>query len=349
MGMQMSESDHSPASMSESTELALPTLSDVTRAAERLAGLAVATPLLSHPFLNDLLGGRVYLKCENLQRTGSFKFRGAYNALAALDASTRAKGIVAISSGNHAQGVAEAARLFGVPATIVMPSDAPVAKRERTLRSGARVVDYDRASEDREAIAAEIIAKEGGTLIHPYDNPNVVAGQGTIGWEIVASLRADGVVPDAILIPCGGGGLSGGIGVAIRDAFRETEIVVVEPEGFDDTARSLATGARQSNPKTTGSVCDGLLAPTPGAIGFALNCKHGADSLTVNDAEALAAVAFAFHELKLVVEPSGAVAIATMLSERFDVRGKTVVAVITGGNIDQTMLQHALASTQTSS
>jgi len=362
--------------MNETIEPALPTLADVTRAAERLerfqakwkpvrrpetrqiidleprsdsvrngsalAGFAVATPLVSHPSLDELIGGRVFLKCENLQRTGSFKFRGAYNALAALDPLARANGIVAVSSGNHAQGVAEAARLFEVPVTIVMPSDAPAGKMARTRRSGARVVEYDRGTESRDEIAAGILAEEGGTLIHPFDHPNVVAGQGTVGLEIVAAMRAAGTVPDAVLIPCGGGGLSGGIGIAIRDAYGEAAIVLVEPEGFDDYARSLAVGERQSNQKTAGSVCDGLLAPTPGAIGFALNRKHGASGLTVSDAEALAAVAFAFNELKLVVEPSGAVALAAMLSGRFDGRGRTVVAVLTGGNIDPAMMNRAL-------
>lgn len=331
--------------MNTSTDPVAPTLADVSQAAVRLAGLAVATPLISHPFLNDLVGGQVFLKCENLQRTGSFKFRGAYNALAALDSHVRAKGIVAISSGNHAQGVAEAARLFGAPATIIMPSDAPASKMARTLRSGARVVEYDRGRENRDEIAAGIVAEEGGTLIHPFDHPNVVAGQGTIGSEIVAAMREARTQPEAILIPCGGGGLSGGIGIAVREAYPNAAIVLVEPEGFDDYRRSLAAGERQSNSKPAGSVCDGLLAPTPGALGFALNRKHGASGLTVTDVESLAAVAFAFNELKLVVEPSGAVAIAALLSRRFDASGRIVVAVITGGNIDQAMLERALAST----
>lgn len=319
-------------------------MADIDRAAERLAGFAVATPLLSHPALDEAAGGRVFLKCENLQRTGSFKFRGAYNALASLDPAVRGKGIVAISSGNHAQGVAEAARLFGIKATIVMPVDAPAIKKARTLRSGARIVDYDRASEDRDEIAARIIADEGGTLIHPFDNPYVVAGQGTIGREIVASMGESGVVPDAVLIPCGGGGLSGGTGLAIRDAWRQTDLILVEPEGFDDYGRSLAVGEIRANAKTTGSVCDGLLAPSPGTIGFPLNRAHGAVALTVSDAEALAAVAFAFNELKLVVEPSGAVALAALLSRRYDAEGRNIVAVITGGNIDEAMLSRALAT-----
>lgn len=330
--------------MTPSEDQALPTLADVVIAAERLSEVAVVSPLISHPFLNEAVGGRIFLKCENLQRTGSFKFRGAYNALAALDPLVRAKGIVAISSGNHAQGVAEAARLFGVPATIVMPADAPASKTARTLRSGAEVVAYDRASENRDEIAARIMAERGGTLVHPFDHPNVVAGQGTIGREIVLTLCEAGVVPDAILIPCGGGGLSGGIGIAFRNAYCDADIVLVEPEAFDDYGRSLASGERQSNARTAGSVCDGLLAPMPGAIGFALNRRHGAKSLTISDEEALAAVAFAFNELKLVVEPSAAAALAAMLFGRFDVRGHTVVAVITGGNIDEVMLIRALAT-----
>jgi len=322
----------------------LPTIADIRRAAERIAGHAVATPLLSHPFLDETVGGRIFLKCENLQRTGSFKFRGAYNTLAALDPAVRAKGVVAISSGNHAQGVAEAARIFGVSATIVMPADAPAIKKARTLRSGATVVDYDRMTEDREAVGARVLAEQGGTLIHPYDNADVVAGQGTTGLEIVAALAGLGVAPDAVLIPCSGGGLSSGIGVAVRDSHPATELMLVEPEGFDDYARSLAAGAILANEKTSGSVCDGLLSQSPGKISFALNRANRAHALTVSDREALAAVAFAFNELKLVVEPSGAVTLAALLSGRFDAEGRAVVAVLSGGNIDQAMLARALAT-----
>jgi threonine dehydratase len=319
-----------------------PTIADVRRAAERLAGLALPTPLLSYPLLDEMTGGRVFLKCENLQRTGSFKFRGAYNAIASLEPKVRAQGIVAVSSGNHAQGVAEAARLLGVSATIVMPADAPAMKRVRTLRSGARIVDYDRASEDREAVAARLLAEEGGTLIHPFDNPQVIAGQGTVGLEIVAGLAAIGITPEALLIPCGGGGLSSGVGLAVRDAYPEVELALIEPEGFDDYGRSLLAGQILANAGSSGSVCDGLLSQSPGQIGFAINRAHGAHGLTVEDGEALAAVAFAFNELKLVVEPSGAVALAALQSGRFDVRGRNVVAVISGGNIDAALLNRAL-------
>jgi threonine dehydratase len=320
-----------------------PTIADIRRAGERIAGEAVRTPLLASSFLDERVGGRVLLKCENLQRTGSFKFRGAYNALACLDPAVRAKGIVAVSSGNHAQGVAEAARVFGVPATIVMPADAPEAKRKRTERSGATILAYDRASEDREAVAARVIAEQGGTLVHPYDDPNVIAGQGTVGFEIAADAGAMGLAPDMVVVPCGGGGLSAGIGVAIRASYPACEIVLVEPEGFDDYGRSLREGRIVANATQAGSVCDALMAVSPGAIGFGLNRANRARAVMVSDAEALAAVAFAFAELKLVVEPGGAVALAAILSGRLDCRGRTVAVVLSGGNIDAAMLERALA------
>jgi threonine dehydratase len=326
-----------------STEPEVPAIADVRLAAARIAGRAVATPLLSNAYLDERVRGRVLLKCETLQRTGSFKFRGACNAIAAIPAEERAKGVVAVSSGNHAQGVAEAARLFGIPATIVMPSDAPAIKRLRTERSGAVIVDYDRKTEDREAIAARILAERGGTLIHPYNDTLVIAGQGTIGLEIVADCERHGISPDAVLVPCGGGGLSAGVGLAIRSEFADTPVWLVEPEGFDDYARSLQAGRDVQNTLAAGSVCDALLAPSPGPIGFALNRKNASGAISVSDREALAAVAFAFRELKLVVEPGGAVALAALLAGRFDCRDRTVVAVLSGGNIDETMLQRALA------
>jgi threonine dehydratase len=321
----------------------LPSIADVRKAAERIAGEAVRTPLVSSPILDELTGGRILLKCENLQRTGSFKFRGACNALAALDAATRARGVVAISSGNHAQGIAEAARLFGVKSTIVMPADAPAIKRERTARSGATIVDYDRATEDRESAGAAVLEREGGTLVHPYNDPNVIAGQGTIGLEIVADAQDLGLPPDAVLAACSGGGMSAGIGVAVRSTLAKAAMILVEPAGFDDYARSLAAGAPVSNARQAGSVCDALLSPSPGSIGFALNRKHGARALAVTDEDALAAVAFAFRELKLVVEPGGAVGLAALLSGRFDARGRVVAVVLSGGNIDEAVLFRALA------
>jgi threonine dehydratase len=319
-----------------------PTIADARRAAGRIASHAVRTPLIDSPELDEAAGARVLIKAENLQRTGSFKFRGAYNAVAALTEDRRQSGVVAVSSGNHAQGVAEAARIFGIRATIVMPPDAPAMKRERTVRSGARIIAYDRSSEDRDAVAARVVAERGGVLIHPYNDPDVIAGQGTAGLEIAEDCAARGIRPDMVVVPCGGGGLSSGIGLAVRDRFPAASIVLVEPEGFDDYARSLASGRLETNPKTAGSVCDALLAPSPGPIGFSINRANGAIAVAVSDAEALAAVAFAFRELKLVVEPGGAVALAALLSGRLEVRDRTVVLVISGGNIDPPVLRRAL-------
>lgn len=324
-------------------DVAPPTVDDVHRAAGRIAGYAVRTPLQTSPALDERTGGRVFLKCETLQRTGSFKFRGAFNALSALEPARRAAGVVAVSSGNHGQGVAEAARLLGVRATVVMPAGAPAVKRARTERSGARVVTYDRATEDREAIARQILAEEGSVLVHPFNDPYVIAGQGTAGLEIAEDLGAIGMVPDALLVPCGGGGLSAGVGLAIRASFPDTEVVVVEPEGFDEYGRTLRENRVVTNSRTTGSVCDALLSATPGEIGLSVNRRNHAEGVSVTDDEALAAVAWAFRELKLVVEPGGAVALAALLSGRYDARGKIVVLVLSGGNVDEDMLARALA------
>ncbi len=327
------------ASSNESVSVA-----DIRRAAGRIVGEAVRTPLLRSALLDERVGGRVLLKCENLQRTGSFKFRGALNAIAALTPEGRARGVIAVSSGNHAQGVAEAARLFGISATIVMPADAPAIKRERTIRSGAKVVAYDRASEDREAVAARIMAEQGCVLIHPFNDAKVIAGQGTAGLEVAADCLAAGVEPDCVVLPCGGGGLSAGIGLALRDAFPAIDVTLVEPAGFDDTARSLAAGTPVPNAVSSGSVCDALLSLAPGAISFAINQKNGARAISVTDEEALAAVAFAFRELKMVVEPGGAVALASLLSGQLDAANRTVVVMLSGGNVDEPMLLRALAA-----
>ena len=320
-----------------------PTIADIRAAAARIAGEAIRTPLLASPALGERLGGRIFLKCENLQRTGSFKFRGAYNALAALGHEQRRHGVVAVSSGNHAQGVAEAARLFGVASTIVMPADAPATKRAGVVNCGGRIVDYTRASEDRDAVAAALIAREGGALVHPYNDPLVIAGQGTIGLEIVEDAERLGFRPDAVLVPCGGGGLSAGIGVAMRAVASSTAIFVVEPRDFDDYGRSLAAGAIVANRSASGSICDALLAPSPGSIGFALNRRNLTGAFAVGDDEALAAVAVAARVLKLVVEPGGAVALAALLFGRYDCRDKSVVVVLSGGNVDEAMLTRALA------
>ncbi|MCX5519658.1 threonine/serine dehydratase [Kaistia defluvii] len=321
-----------------------PTIDDIRMAAKRIAAEAVRTPLLSSTALDEITGGRVYLKCESLQRTGSFKFRGAYNAVASLSEAERAHGVVASSSGNHAQGIAEAARLFGVPATIVMPHDAPSSKRDGTRRRGASIVDYNRATDDRDALTASIVAETGAELIHPYNDGRVIAGQGTIGLEIVEDLARRGEQADIVMVPCGGGGMSAGISLAIAAESPGTQVYLAEPEGFDDYARSLASGSVQRNARTNGSICDALMARQPGAIGFAINRATGAHAVSISDAEALAAVAFAFRTLKLVVEPGGAAALAGLLSGRIDARGKTVAILLSGGNIDPDVLERALAA-----
>ncbi|GAA6154822.1 threonine/serine dehydratase [Pyruvatibacter sp. HU-CL02332] len=312
-------------------------------AAARLHGQSVVTPLLRNDVLDKRVGGRVFLKAENLQHIGAFKFRGAYTALSRLEEDVRAKGVVAWSSGNHAQGVAMAARAFGVRATIVMPHDAPAAKRERTIALGADVVGFDRASENRQEIATAI-SKEGGQVkIAPYDDIDVMSGQGTVGMEIVQQLGAAGHVADQVLVPCGGGGLTAGLSTAMKALSAETRIITVEPDGFDDTRRSLAAGHRCQNPSTTGSICDALLAPRPGELTFEVNRKNICEGVAVSDAEVAHAMRFAFHQLKLVLEPGGAVALAALLNGSVDAKGQTSVAVLSGGNADAELFADVLA------
>ncbi len=321
----------------------LPDFSDVLAARSRLEGHAVITPLLRSEALDALTGGRILLKPECLQRTGTFKFRGAFNRLSMIPEADRSRGVVACSSGNHAQGVAEAARILGMPATIVMPSDAPALKRQRTEASGATVIAYDRETEDREAIAAQLCSERGATLVHPYDDAGVMAGQGTAGAELVEQAAAFGMVPDVVLTPCGGGGLTAGLALALQELAPGAELGTVEPEGFDDTARSLAAHERLANERAGGSVCDALLSPMPGKLTFRINEPRLSHALVVSDAEALAAVAFAFRELKLVVEPGGAVALAAVLSRHLPVAGRTVALVLSGGNVEPAMMARALA------
>src|SRR5262245_415090 len=312
----------------------LPTAADVDAAAQRLKGVALRTPLVASPVLDALTGGRVFLKCETLQRTGSFKFRGAYNKLSSIPQDRRAGGVVAFSSGNHAQGVAAAAQLLSMPAVIVMPRDAPRPKRERTEALGAEVVLYDRAREDREAIARGIAERRGATLVPPYDDPLVIAGQGTTGREIVEDLAAQGLVPDLVAVTASGGGLTAGIALAVKARLPQARLYTVEPEGFDDHARSFKSGQREKNAALSGTICDALMAQTPGELTFEINRVLVGDGAAVSDQEVATAVAFAFRELKLVVEPGGAVALAALLAGKIDVRGKVAVAVLSGGNVD---------------
>ena len=316
----------------------VPSFVDIAAAAERLAGVVRTTPLLQSEALDALVGGRVLLKAELLQHTGSFKFRGAYNAISRSEAAA----VVAYSSGNHAQGVARAARLLGRQATIVMPADAPAIKIESTRAHGAEVRLYNRNSESREAIGAELAASTGAALIKPYDDPLIIAGQGTAGLEIAEQARGLGLVPDAALIPCGGGGLTAGCSLALAELCPGIELFTVEPEGFDDTRRSLAGGARQSNPADGRSICDALLAPCPGEVTFEINRRLLAGGLAAGDDAAVRAMAFAFRHLKLVVEPGGAIALAALLAGAFEARGRTVAVMLSGGNVDPDVFAAAL-------
>lgn len=322
---------------------ALPTAADVAAAARRLAGIALHTPLISSPVLDTATGGRVFLKAETLQRTGSFKFRGAYNKLATIAPERRAGGVVAFSSGNHAQGVAAAAQLLGMPAVIVMPADAPQPKRERTAALGAEVVLYDRAKEDREAIARGIAERRGAVLVPPYDDPMVIAGQGTAGREIVEDLAAAGLRPDLVVVNASGGGLAAGIALAVREAASEAQLYTAEPAGFDDHARSFRSGRRETNDALSGSICDALMSPSPGRITFEINRNLVGQGVAATDEEVARAVAFAFRELKLVVEPGGAVGLAALLAGKLDVRGKVAVAVLSGGNVDPELFHRLVA------
>ena len=322
----------------------VPTIDDVNSAAERIRGEAVRTPLLRSDALDQMVGKNVFLKPECLQRTGSFKFRGAYNAISQLSKDECNKGIVASSSGNHAQGVAEAARLFGANATIIMPSDAPKMKVHRTQASGAEIVYYDRASEDRDLAVAEFMNEKGGVFIHPFNNPNVIAGQGTVGLEVAEDLQNMGLELDHMVICTGGGGLTSGVTLAIKHHFPDAKIYSSEPAGFDDYARSLKSGTIETNDSTAGSVCDAVISPSPGPIGFEINRKYLFDGLVVTDEEALDAVRFAFEELKLVVEPGGAVALASVIKYARDWDGTVVALTLSGGNVDPAMFDRAISN-----
>lgn len=315
---------------------------DVRKAAERLQGRAVVTPLLDYPLVSERLGFRLLIKAETLQLTGSFKFRGACNRLLAAQAADPSlRAVVAFSSGNHAQGVAAAARLLGLKATIVMPSDAPAIKVANTKGYGAEVVLYERRSEDREAIARAIAAKEGGLIVPPYDDPFIIAGQGTVGLEICSQSLALKAKPDVVMAPCSGGGLVAGVALAVKDQFADAAIYAAEPAGFDDLSRSLAAGERLANQGKTPSICDALMAERPGALTFPIHRQLLAGSRVVSDDAVLDAMNFALRHLKLVVEPGGAAALAGALAMRRELSNKTVAIVCSGGNADPEMIKRA--------
>jgi threonine dehydratase len=317
--------------------------SAVIAAAQRIKGHAVRTPLLENSRLNERVGGRVLIKPECLQHSGSFKFRGAYNRLSQLDEAARRAGVVAWSSGNHAQGVADAARRLGIAATIVMPADAPTIKAANTRALGATIVPYDRRHESREAIATAIADERGAVLVPSFDDPHIIAGQGTVGLEIAEQARALGAAPESVLVCCGGGGLIAGTATALADAVPGARVYSVEPAGFDDTARSLVAGEAISNDPDASSICDALLAPSPGSLTFPINQRLLAGGLVVTDDEVRGAMRFAFETLKLVVEPAGAVALAALLSGRIDAKDRTTAVVLSGGNVDPELFAKVIA------
>lgn len=311
-----------------------PKFEDVQAAADMLKDKAIRTPLLKSTVLDQRCAADVFLKVESLQRTGSFKFRGAYNAIANLSPEQRAVGIIACSSGNHAQGIAAAAKLFDAKATIVMPDDAPELKISRTRELGAEIVFYNREHGDRDQTSAQVLDERGGTFIHPFNNFHVIAGQGTVGLEIVDEMHDMDRTLDRVLVCTGGGGLTAGVGLAVHERFPNAKIHPVEPEGFDDYRRSLISGKLEKNERTSGSVCDAIITPSPGAIGFEINRDLLDEGIVISDNEALNAVQFAYEELKLVVEPGGAAALAGLLQKSDSWCGETIAVVISGGNVD---------------
>ncbi len=320
-----------------------PTLADIEAARDRIAAEAKVTPLIGSAAIDKRLGGRVLFKCETLQRIGAFKFRGAYNAISQVDRKVFPGGVVACSSGNHAQGVAEAARLLGHAALIVMPADAPRLKIEGTKSAGAEVVLYNRETQDREEIAARYQRERKAAFIHPFDNFDVICGQGTAGLEAMMQAKAFGLTPDVVLAPCSGGGLSTGIATAVKALAPSAEIYAVEPEAFDDLARSLESGTRESNRLASGSICDALMASSSSDLTFSLAKARLSGSLRVSDAEVKEAMRVAFSELKLVVEPGGAAAFAALLAGRIRLDGRTAVVVLSGGNVDPIAFAEILA------
>jgi threonine dehydratase len=321
-----------------------PTADDVQDAARLLHGQAVLTPLLRCPALDDITGATVLLKPEMLQVTGSFKFRGAFNRLARIAPAERGRGVVAWSSGNHAQGVAEAARRLGIQAAIVMPSDAPAVKVANTQALGAEIIFYDRATEDRELIGRRLCQQRGAILVPSYDDPHIIAGQGTVGLEIGQQAASLGLTVDECLVPCSGGGLATGTALGLQATFPGAAVRTVEPAGFDDFARSLAAGERLRNLRTAGSACDALLAVTPGDLTFPLGRRVLSGGISVTDAAAFAAMRYAFSRLRLVLEPGGAVALAALLTGAADWRGRTVAVVLSGGNVDPAAFAAVLGS-----
>lgn len=318
------------------------TLNDVQAAAKRLSGVAISTPLLNNQELDRRAGAQVFYKPESLQHIGAFKFRGAYNRLVQLSVAERARGVVAFSSGNHAQGIAYAAKLLGIRASIVMPADAPKIKLAGTRALGAEVRLYDRHKESREQIAADIAAEQGSILVPAFDDPDIIAGQGSCGLELLEQLQARELRADRVLCPVGGGGLLAGVTVACKGIDPAIKVSAVEPEHFDDHRLSREAGKRVKIDGTATTLCDSLMATSPGELTWAINGELVDDFITVSEEEVEHAISFAFRYLKLVVEPGGAVPLAALLQEKLDFRRQTIALIISGGNIDQETLQRCL-------
>ncbi len=322
------------------TNLPIPTAEDVLDARRILEGVAVKTPILRSERLDRLVGASVFVKCENLQHTGAFKFRGAFNCLSRLDRQAYPGGVVAYSTGNHGQAIATVGRMLNIPATIVMPSDAPTVKIAKARENGAEIVLYDRNSQSREDIAAQIAAQSPVAVVPPGDDPFIIAGQGTAAAEGLAQIGIADVT--TILVPCGGGGLAAGTCLATNAMGSPAEVWAVEPEDFDDTRRSLASGQREVNAALSGSLCDALLAPTPAELPFSINRKRLSRVLTVSDQDVLRAIRFSYEEFRLVAEPGGVIALASVLRNPELVRGKTVLVIVSGGNVDPAVFKQAL-------
>jgi len=315
----------------------------IEAARERMLNYVRVTPLLSSPFIDELAGRKVFVKAEALQHTGSFKFRGAWSAISAMDRAKRAKGVIAFSSGNHAQGVALAAQKHGISATIIMPTDAPKIKIDNTRGMGAEIILYDRVKESREEIGKKIALERGLTLIKPYDEPYVIAGQGTVGLEISEQIKELKVNAENLLVCCGGGGLTSGIATAMASHRPDIVVRPVEPKGFDDVARSLIAGKIERNTESAGSLCDAIVTPQPGDLTFPIMKQYCGLGLVVSDEECLKAMAIAYSRLKIVLEPGGAVALAAAIFKKELIEGEDVIVVASGGNVDSPLFGSAIS------
>jgi threonine dehydratase len=316
--------------------------SDIVKAKSILSSHIIDTPLIYDYFLSEKLNANIFFKAENIQRTGSFKFRGAYNKIYNAINNNTPKGILAWSSGNHAQGVAEAAKLFNLKATIVMPKDAPSVKIQGTKSKGAKIIFYNRKTENREEIGKTIAKNNNLLIVPPYDDKYVIAGQGTIGLEVIEQLNKYNLIPDKILVPTGGGGLIAGIATAIKKKYKNTNIYCVEPSKFSDYSKSLKNMKITKNNMNNISICDSLLASEPGKITFKINSELLKRGITVTDTQVLKAIKYAYKNLGLIVEPGGAVALAAILNNKTSLKNKTVIAILSGSNIDPSILKTAI-------